>query len=499
MGKQVEQEVEQEKAKRYESVTFELPTGNITFFNAQLVTRKTLGIMLTALEEGGFEPEGSGVYSVVFRNDGLPINENGELNNWVYYSDPMSAVCNLEHCMDMAIRDGQSGEYKHAEKLSFRHSVWQLLLGGFFHELHHGHSYLTDGEKVFEDEELLKEEEELANEFSRQMLFTLAKLTNIEPDFSDEIEKMIDSRWEEELKLIAENWDSATETETAWFRCQKVMKDNPTTCWFDQGDGEEREYSMLSYKEFLHWCSGEDDNDPDWNTDTTAINIVAQEEPEPEEELPFEPDTTTGFQGVQQHDPVNGFQGVNVVQPHQPENPVVENQPVYENPTLDINSFQNVIKGLYLKLFQNIFQGCGFNPTGRPPFVDGTKICQPLGLTRQESMIVKEMMCYNQNGQRGTMAVENFVLGVFMNKDKTLPGYDLTLTDINGNQVKRKFIPQNPNKVRNDGQLSSTAAASREGHQIMWIINPDGQDKQFALRVWNGVLQSNNSGQWTNI
>jgi len=525
----MEQVQQEQEVKRYNSVVLETPMGKIAFFNTHLVTEKMIAIMEAALEESCFEPEGYGIYSVVFRGDGLPINEDGELNNWVYYSDSMSTVCNIEHCIDMAVRESLSNEYEHSEKVNFKVLVWQTMLSGFFHELHHGHSYLTEGEKVFEDEELLAEEEERANEFARTMLFTLAKKINIEPEFVEEMHVAINERWDEELKLIEENWGSATDKEKSWFTCQKKMIFDQSPVWYDPGEEDEREYIMNTYKEFLHWVSGEDAADSEWNTDTSSIPVLAQKTTEVpseyyEENPPFEPDSPAGFQGVETTQPASGFQGavqqpetfheVVVQQPghqavqqpgpapqHQaPAQPaVVETGPVYESPQMDTASFQNVVKGLYLKIFQNIFQGCGFNPTGNPPFMDGAKICEPVAITRQETMVVKSMLAYNQSGQVNNFNVENAISGLFMNREKTLPGYDLTLTDVNGNSCRRKFIPQNPNKVRQDGQLSATAKLAREGHQIMWIIDPDSPDKQFALRVWNGVLQSNAAGQWVNV
>ena len=156
-----------------------------------------------------------------------------------------------------------------------------------------------------------------------------------------------------------------------------------------------------------------------------------------------------------------------------------------------------IMKGLYLKLFAHIFNECGFN--GRN-YTNGFKIATPIQLTASENMVVKYMVCYDANGQiHMKQPVDQWVSGIFINKANTLPGYDLTLATPEGHEVRRKLITQDPDKEKSKGELSWSAQKAREGNQIIWIVDPDREDKQYAVRIFNGVMQSNHGGGWIDV
>jgi hypothetical protein len=177
----------------------------------------------------------------------------------------------------------------------------------------------------------------------------------------------------------------------------------------------------------------------------------------------------------------------------------------YEFPAtaLDVNQFQVVVQRLYHKIFAQVFDSCGFNPMngpGQPYFMQSAKIVEPIMLDEEEKKIVKFMECYDTNGKIQLNApVGDWISGRFVDKAKNLPGFVLTMSNMQGQRIVRKFIPQNPWKTNASGGYSQTAQLAQQGTKIMWIIDPAEKDKQFATRILGGQLQSNRNGQWIDI
>jgi len=71
--------------------------------------------------------------------------------------------------------------------------------------------------------------------------------------------------------------------------------------------------------------------------------------------------------------------------------------------------------------------------------------------------------------------------------NKTVPCYTLSMNFGDGIARKRMIIPQNPNKIKPDGGLSSYAMAARQGHRYFYVI-----DKTLD----GGIIDSNKDGQW---
>lgn len=510
------------------TVVKELNTGTIVFYNSNLVTAKMIEILCLGIEKGGFEHDGLGLFSVIFRNDGYPLPADGEKVEWMYFPDSYSAVCNIKHLMDICVSNTQNESKEIWINIGIRCAIWRALLTGFFHECSHAMRGLSfEGGLPADDE--IAHEEAIADEVARNIVTGLAKEFDIEMSFTPEMDVLIADRINEELSLASEIADGdGDDFLQKWIDIQTYIKDNGGV--FYQPEEDVEDFFFASFKEFLHLSSGDDADDPEWlketlavpsTTTVNAIEIEVIDVPNPQfigsvDEVPdFSTELEDDIQLVTDTPVVAGMEGVSqVVQPNtttimsQPIAPVNANANqqvvvganMYQASTLDVGSFQATIKGLYLKVFAHIYQNCGFMPANNPAFTQGTKIADMIPLTQTESAIVKEMVCYNELGTKcpGTK-VESHISGIFIDKGNTLPGYDLTIADMNGAATTRRFIPQNPHKTKPDGSLSMTAQMAREGHQIMWIINPDSTDKQFALRIHNGVLQSNNAGQWAAI
>lgn len=551
------QEINEEAPVLFKStgtIVKELSIGTIVFHNTGMISEKLIEIMCLGIENGGFNNEGLALMNVIFRHDGFPIPNDGDKAEWMYFPDSYTAVCNVKHLINIAIDNTQNEEEKLYPHIGMKCVIWRAFLTGFFHECSHAMSSLSFEGGHIPEEKLEKEEQE-ADEAARNIIFSLAKEYNLEIDFSNEMNTYIDIRIDEEINTAAELADEDKDKFLQkWVDLQTYLRDNNGTCYIPEEDCED--FFLATFKDFLFMASGDAEDDPEWLKETIAVpttlsttttneinihnptfdggvnDIPDFTEKELIEDVPFIADPIQ----------VAGMEGVNIViQPQQiitpntaPINPIasaqptsVGNQPIvttsvapgtpatntninpqvivganmYQAATMDTDSFQATIKGLYLKIFSHIFTNCGFNPTGTPPFVAGHKITENIPLSEAEKSIVKEMICYNAESQKmpGTK-VENFISGVYIDKANTLPGFDLVLSDMNGAATTRRFIPQNPNKMKTGtNELSITANLARQGHQFMWIINPDSTDKQFAVRVRDGVVESNTAGQWTAI
>ena len=507
------------------------PFGTIVFFNVDLVPTKLIDILCKSLDDADFDVDGHGIFSVVFRDDGYPVDSDETLNSWMFFPDACAAVCNIQHCIKLAIQDTQNPEIEHSEKASVYMGVWKNMLKGFFHETWHAHSAIIEPEKLRFDETYRTEDEEEAPIFARQQLIAMAKIMDIEPEFTPNIQLMIDEAVAEEISLIEETKD-AEEHLKAWVFYQKHLISNGGVFYDPAKNEDEDDVYIKSLKEFLHMLSGDAEDDPEWNAETIANPGTMVAEPLTtnianantiiDEDLPWETENSEteilGFQGVNTFNQPQQPMATTVSTPVAPTGPsaptapiaptgpsaptgvnpaAVVNGKVYEPITLPAGvDAKTVVYGLYLKIFNHIFQGCQYNPTNQQmPFTGSGNIANWITLDANEAMFVKEMTCYSNDGAQKLPAtpVDNAISGILIDKAGTLPGYELTLSMPDGTQAKRKFIPQNPNKAVN-GTLTSTAQMAKNGNQILWIIDPD--TKGYGMRVLNGVIQQNVNGQW---
>jgi hypothetical protein len=546
--------------------------GELVIFNTSFITPKTIDIMMASLDFAGPKLAGDvdkiaghGILSIVIRVDGHPWGEDGALNSWRFYPDSKAAVCNIEHCIQMAIADSQNPEKENAQFISVYALAWKNIIQGFFHEVHHADVYLQDLEVLLTSKDAVDAEEELAPEFAREMMFALAKAMDVEPEFSEIVATMVDTALVEEMELIV-NTKEAEAYLVEWAEVQKYMRDFGGIYYqpAELGKDESTVY-LKTFKEFLHFCSGDDQADEEWNTPTIGVGCSVVQEPlmetatgkpaTPTPEVlssfgnaegsyeaedvtemlefasnvePFDADEgpMTGVPGMQgvataykaytptkathvatattgYTQPATGYQnatnGYGAVQPTYGTGAVVMGAGAYPAITLPANiDPQNVINSLYLKVFKQVFIGCQYNPTNPAmPFATKANIMQPLMLEQLEAMFVKEMDCLNAQGQKCSgVKVSNFIVGYFVDKAGLLPGFDLTMSRMDGTQIKRRFIPQNPSKMKN-GQYTATAIEAQHGNQILWVIDPDAKGfESYSVRVYNGVVQYNNNGKW---
>ncbi len=522
-------------------------SGDIVFINTDFVTPKTIDILVESINEmsGGSDGivNGHGVYTVVFRIDGHPRVKANELNTWVFNPDARSAICNISDCIELAFTNTMDEDKVDAVYCNVAHVAWKHIVTGFFHEAHHASAFLLDYEALIAESDDARQIEELrADEFADLHSFHMAKLMDMEPEFSAPVMGMLNEQWIEYSTLINED-EKADDHSKLWFTVQTQMMQAGSSFFMPAEEDSGAEHLELkTFKEFMRWCSNDDD-DASWDAETVGVvqttlnipdpNVTAEGTPaaianvNPVSAQMMEPDDMEGHEDATPYvAPVNtpttsqiiaeptapvapAFQGVQQqFVPAAPVAPVAPIAPVGETvyqpaaaPVASANTiaFQATVKSLYLKMFHHIFQTCGYNPQMPQIFGQKDKIAEMLPLTPEEANIVAAMDCYNELGQvaAGTPC-QNWLSGVFIDKAQQLPGYTLTLTTLEGTQIFRKFVPQNPNKVNYETkQPTKPALDAKAGNQILWVIDPT--NPKNATRVYNGVYQRQEGYNWIAI
>jgi len=528
-------------------------SGEIVFINTDLVSQKTIDIMVAALNEID-EADGCGIYTVIFRADGYPRMDDGSKACWMFFPDSKAAVCNLIGCVENTFINTMDEDKENAIYCGVSTGVWKNLLGGFFHEMHHGHSFLTERDALEASDEAVAKEEEKADEFSKEHMIHMARTFDVEPDLGQHLSEMIGDEWTEMVKMINED-ENASDYHKQWLMVQTHILEHDLA-WFEPApeDSDLEHNELKTFKELMHEISGDDVDDPAWVNDSATVptTVILKQEPvteaangapaapvAPAVETPAVPAgntqnlfvqpnenivSTPGMQGVTQQPTVTAavnqeYQGdpaaiaqnapqapvtptqpaQQVVAPPAPQEQVVVGANVYPPVAMDDATFQATVSGLYVKIFRHIFQTCGYNAKMQPFFGQANKIVEALPLSNEEALIVKEMNTYNAQGQLNTgVPVQGYIHGKFMNQAQTLIGYELTLSTKDGQQIRRKFIPQNPHKQKN-GQFTPPALEAQAGNQIMWIMDGAEGAKWSGVRMYNGVLQQQVNRQWTNV
>jgi hypothetical protein len=524
-------------------------SGDVAVHNIEFITQKVIDIMITFLDE---HVEGnSGLANIMFRTDGYPRVKSEEMTSWMFYPDSRTAVCNISDCVDLAIDEALSGNEN--DCLNVWVSAWLNIISSFFHEVHHAMSFDADRER-FLDKDERDREERLADRFAEGQIEVMAKQMDCEPEFSEEINDMISVAVAKRVELILDNED-ATDAEMQW--CEKVeYMDNHNLVFYAKEDECESKVPLrlATLKEYLHLTSDDAEDDPSWNIpvegvvkvdliqeddDSVAFDAdeaeVVEEVPtdavvveqkieqiltapvDQEEIEPFDVDEGPEYEDISEPEdviivnPVGGAKVEPITPVHTApggpgnallgtpaETTVVVGAGMYENLQWPDHKFQGVVKSIYGKIAQHIFHGCAFNPSVNPFFTAKEKIVEVIPLTVDEMLVVRGMDCYGAQGKfRPGVAVEYGISGIFIDKAQTLVGYTLYLNRGDGTQIRRKFVPQNPwNFKKGTQEYSGTALKAQEGNQILWIIDPDAADKQYAARMFNGVLESNIGGAW---
>lgn len=276
-------------------ITHENVFGKFAIVDDHLVTPKTIAILSEAMERDIANKCGHGIYSIVFRNDGQPWGkrrENGthKMNAWRFYWGPKAAVCNLQHCIKLALETSQKeivpGDDENAFMcMSVHMLVWKNILQGFFHECRHAQQFAIDidGELIEAidagDEEALNAAEKDADEYSRELLFKLAKEFELEPEFSQTVVEEINKALEAAFEDI-ETDPKAPEGMLKWLEAQRMLIERGGVFYSpgNPSEGEDDHY-LKTFKEFLFMCSGDSEDDKSWDMKPKELLLTLEQEP----------------------------------------------------------------------------------------------------------------------------------------------------------------------------------------------------------------------------
>lgn len=191
--------------------------------------------------------------------------------------------------------------------------------------------------------------------------------------------------------------------------------------------------------------------------------------------------------------------------------PVGEVKP-YPNNGLSVDETKRIMVGVYTKIYNHLFTVCGRGHTfpehndsmhdGTPEFNIHNVHMMGIELTEDEMKVVVKMDCLDSEGKwcGGITTAAGCLLGYITKKTK-LPQYKLYL-NVEGNEVVRLIMPQNPAKLKPNGEYSGPAKEAQKGNAIMYVMEGDDAiadavdpntgaqiGKKFLMKCINGAFE----------
>jgi hypothetical protein len=162
--------------------------------------------------------------------------------------------------------------------------------------------------------------------------------------------------------------------------------------------------------------------------------------------------------------------------------------------TLDLAIAPQVMESLWKTLYHHIFTKCGWQQdptTGKFFFSNAAGVLEFVSIQHIIDSHGAQNFVMECDGQsavgashEGINCTTGMVKG-FVSSDKGLPCYNIYL-NINGQRIKRSFIPQNPEKMNASNAYSPPALEAQQGHMIAWIMKgevADGADFKVKCAV----------------
>lgn len=271
--------------------------GPVFMINTNFVDPKVFIIFKQILDE--FYDTGHGLTSIMFRKDGYPDISEDDYTTWVYQPDSMSAVCNINHCVEAAANLTLDMTNPDTVYIAIKTLVWENIIKGFLHELHHAQLYMTDRIELDESVDARAQEEIDAIDYSSDKLIAMAKDIDIEMCLGSLIDSLVYQEFctmkteietniaaieaaadidADGSKLIDDEGMATIALSNRWITLQQHMLDTGKT-WYTDGEGEDedgKEFSLTTFKEYMCWRDESDMTKDDWKKDT--IGIAAQVE-----------------------------------------------------------------------------------------------------------------------------------------------------------------------------------------------------------------------------
>jgi hypothetical protein len=225
--------------------------GAVAVFGHDLVSKKDLTVLgqMLSLPEFSLEEGGHGVFSVVFRGDGLPVNKEGSMILGACAHETNSIVINLmevfSYAFDLIDKDENTSIWTY-----YQRTLYTTLL----HEIHHLN--FLQGVKIITDD-IRKEGEELAEKWCIDTLFYLAKNYDIEP-----------THFSKSPFFCKQNHELIHGSEDEFIKNQRHMLDNNIFYSLPPSKGVHDGLNLHHFKAYLHLISGDKDNDPEWSKPT---------------------------------------------------------------------------------------------------------------------------------------------------------------------------------------------------------------------------------------
>jgi len=172
---------------------------------------------------------------------------------------------------------------------------------------------------------------------------------------------------------------------------------------------------------------------------------------------------------------------------------------------LDAQTMQNIMMQVWGRMYECLFTKCGFqlplspeilaNPNAdKSAFDANAKFSVLDGISVADIPGADKLIIACTALDPTTMttkkeAITNGQVKGFVSKNAGLPMFTVYL-NVNGNELKRLFVPQNPWKQNSRG-YSAPALQAQQGHKIAYIM--DGADNvanKFRGKIVNGVFSA---------
>ena len=522
---------EQQKAETNATETSEagfiLTKSGVMIVGEHLLGDKLLGVMCAAIKQtDGLH----GLCNLTIHGDNFPI-ENGAPVFGMAYADTNSAAINLEHCWHRACKKAHEGEVN----LSFMGILWVNLLSTLAHELDHL-TIATNDRELYETQRLTedgKEElEDSAKGAGEPMMIELAKLYDIEPPsagdfgwfsakfmelFSNEstkdLEWVIKAREDLEAGIFyaepennieiktfrefvkqgfddaghSEGWDQPTTAVNLLalmdngvveeFKAEPVVEAVAETVVLETADTPADAMVMVANATGMFVGAGE--TAPEIS-DAALQALMDAPNPQPITPAVVDPGAAEPTD-VPLPAAVAAAAATTTAAAATATPPAKETPTTYAPNTIAPEVQAAVMQSVWKLLYHHVFTKCGWqqNPqTGRFMFTNAGAVLEGVNI---QSILTQYgadnfIMEYDTLDAEGKYAAEmcqGMIRGRTTSK-QGLPSYSLYL-NINGQRIKRSFIPQNPEKMTNNAYTKSADEAAG-GHMIVWVFKDEVPD-----------------------
>jgi hypothetical protein len=544
---------EQQKAKTNAAETSEagfiLTKSGVMVVGEHLLGDKLLGLMCAAIKQDGVH----GLCNLTIHDDNFPI-ENAAPVFGMAYADTNSVAINLEHCWHRACVKAHEGEVNLSfmgilwvNLLStLAHELDHLIIANNDRELYETQRLTEEG---------LAELEDSAQGAGEPMIIELAKLYDIEPPsagdfgwfsakfmklFSDDstkdLEWVIKARKDLEDGIIyaependielktfrefvkvgfdndghSEGWDQPTSAVNLLalmdndvveeFKAEPVEEAVAETVVLETADAPAEAITMAANAAGMFVGAGEQ-GEPE-------IVIAASDEviqalidgPNPQPITPAVVDNgATEPTDVPLPATVVAQAATTTAAAATAVAPTQETPTTYTPNALAPEVQAAVMQSVWKLLYHHVFTKCGWqqNPsTGRFMFTNAAAVLEGVNIQSVLTQFSADnfIMEYDTLDAEGKYAAEmcqGMIRGRTTSK-QGLPSYALYL-NINGQRIKRSFIPQNPEKMTNNAYTKSADEAAG-GNMIVWVFKDEVADsapfsQKCAVTIKNNVYE----------